>query len=335
LTKNYNIKGGFMSEKCKEQDKKIQILVLYYSQTGQLTSAVHSMLSPLAAHRDVNIVWENLQPKKTYPFPWPVIDFLDVFPESVYMDPPEMNPVGFNLDSRFDLVILAYQVWFLSPSLPITGFLKSDAAKVLNNTPVMTFIACRNMWLCAQEKVKGLLNSLGAILIDNVVLIDQGPAWATFITTPRWLWTGRKNGFWGIFPPAGVNPKDITNAARFGRALADSLGCLKSAPGKSLLWGLGAVKVNPMYVAGERIAHRSFMIWGGLLRKIGKQGDPIRRGMLVVYLIFLVSMICTLLPISIIIRTLLKPFLQKRLDEQVKRLEQPSGSSVERIAQYL
>ncbi len=324
-----------MTEKREEQNKKIKVLVLYYSQTGQLAGAVRSMLAPLADRRDVEIIWENLRPKEPYPFPWPVMDFLDVFPESVHMVPPEMEPVGFDPDGRFDLVVLAYQVWFLSPSLPVTGFLKSGAAKVLKDTPVITLIACRNMWLCAHEKMKGLLASLGAVLIDNVVLIDQGPPWATFITTPRWLWTGKRNGFWGVFPPAGVDPKDISGAARFGRALADSLESLRSAPGRSLLWGLGAVKVNPKYVSSERIAHRSFKLWGRLLRRAGKRGDPLRRVMLAVYLVFLVGMICTLVPVSITVRALLRPFLRKKTDEQVVMLERPSGSSAERMPQYL
>src|SRR3989338_115230 len=158
----------------------IRILALYYSQTGQLTRVVRSMTAPLEGRADIQIVWQNLQPKRPYPFPWPFLDFLDVFPESVHMVPPEMEPVSFDPDAHFDLVILAYQVWFLSPSLPITGFLRSPAARVLKGKPVITLIACRNMWLTAQEKVKALLVERGARLIDNVVLVDPGPAWATF-----------------------------------------------------------------------------------------------------------------------------------------------------------
>jgi len=293
------------------------------------------MLSPLDGSRDVEVVYENLRPRKPYPFPWPVLDFLDVFPESVYMDPPEMEPVGFDPDGRFDLVVLAYQVWFLSPSLPVTGFLKSTAARVLKDKPVITFIACRNMWLTAQEKMKEALRSLGATLIDNVVLIDRGPAWATFVTTPRWLWTGKRDGFWGVFPPAGVSQRDISRTARFGRAIADSLTQLESRPGRSLLWGLGAVRVNPRLIAGEKIAHRSFTIWGRMFRLMGKQGSRLRRCLLPLYLLFLACMIVTVLPVSIVVRAILLPFLRSRMEEAAKRLEEPSGSSTERMSLYM
>ena len=309
-----------------------RILVLYYSQTGQLTRAVQSMLAPLAGRPDVQIVWQNLEPVEPFPFPWGFLRFFDTFPECVHLDPPPIRPVSFGTEARFDLVVLAYQVWFLSPSLPVTAFLKSEAARALKDTPVVTFIACRNMWLSAQAKMKTLLRDIGARHIDNVVLTDQGPPWATFVTTPRWVLTGKKNGFWGIFPPAGVREADIAAAARFGRALADSLPLLKSTAGP-LFSGLGAVKAVPGYIAGEKIAHRSFQLWGGLLRAIGKPGNPLRRLVLVVYIVFLVTMILTVMPVSIIARALLRPFLCKRLVAEDARLEAPSRGSTERRPQ--
>lgn len=310
-----------------------RILVLYYSQTGQLTRAVQSMLGPLAGRPDVEIVWQNLEPVEPFPFPWGFFRFFDTFPECVHLDPPPIRPVSFGKDARFDLVVLAYQVWFLSPSLPVTAFLKSEAATVLKDTPVITFIACRNMWLSAQEKMKTMLREIGARHIDNVVLVDQGPPWATFVTTPRWVLTGKKDGFWGIFPPAGVSESEIAAAARFGRALADSLPLLQSTRGP-LLSGLGAVKAIPGYITGEKIAHRSFRLWGGLLRAIGQPGNPLRRLVLVVYIVFLVAMILTVMPVSMVVRALLRPLFREQLDAEVARLEAPSGSSAQRMRQY-
>lgn len=134
---------------------------------------------------------------------------MDCFPESVYLDPPcEIEDIEDSND--YDLVIISYQVWFLSPSIPITSFLKSKYAKEkLKDKPVITVIACRNMWVMAQEKMKSLLFDVNAKLIDNIVLIDQGSSLSTFITTPRWMLTGRRNAFWKIFPKAGVSKEDI------------------------------------------------------------------------------------------------------------------------------
>ena len=59
------------------------VLVVHYSQTGQLTELVHSMLAPLRARADVCVHEEVLRPQRPYPFPWSFFTFLDVFPESV------------------------------------------------------------------------------------------------------------------------------------------------------------------------------------------------------------------------------------------------------------
>ncbi len=311
-----------------------RILILYYSQTGQLTRAVRSMMAPLEGRPDVELVWQELVPQDPYPFPWGFFSFLDVFPESVYLDPPPLRPLALDAHSRFDLVILAYQVWFLSPSLPVTAFLKSPAAQVLKDTPVISLIGCRNMWIRAQQTLQALLRDAGARLIDNVVLVDQGSPWVTFITTPRWLLTGKKDGFWRIFPPAGISDAAIAGAARFGRALADSLYLLQSKPGASLLWGLGAVTVNPGYVAAEKIGHRSFVIWGRLLRAIGPPGHAGRRAVLLIYVVFLVSMILTVVPLGKLLRAVLHPWLRRRMDAGSARLALPSGASTERLAKY-
>lgn len=312
----------------------IRILVIHYSQTGQASRVAKSMLAPLENHPDIELVWQNLEPVPPYPFPWGLATFFDTFPESVYLDPPPLKPMQFNPDAHYDLVILTYQAWFLSPSLPITAFLKSPEARVLKGKPVITLIACRNMWLTAQETMKSLLVERGARLIDNVVLVDQGPPWSTFVTTPLWMLTGRKSGFWGIFPPAGISESDIADASRFGHALVDKRHLIQSGPTAPLLSGLGAVKVNPGYIAGERIAHRSFRVWGRLLRAIGKHGNPVRRAVLVVYVVFLIAMILTVMPLGIVVRALLRPLLRARMDREVARLELPSGSGTEDQVRY-
>lgn len=312
-----------------------RILVLHYSQSGQLDNIAKSVMRPLEAESGVEVVWQNLQPVEPYPFPWPILKFFDIFPECVYLDPPAIKPLHISEDENFDLVVIAYQIWFLAPSTPIVSFLQSDAAKkLLNNKPVITLIGCRNMWLSAQETIRKLLKGLHARLIDNVVLTDQGPPWATFVTTPRWLWTGKKNGFWGIFPQAGVSDTEINGAERFGRALVRALPLLQSGQPGPFLTGLGAVKVNPSYIAGERIAFRSFRIWGRLLRALGPAGSPMRSVTLVFYIMFLVTLIVTVLPLTILVRMMIRPLMRAKLARQVLKLEAPSGSSVERLDSF-
>jgi hypothetical protein len=302
-----------------------RILVIHYSQTGQLTEVVRAFVAPLLAAPEVEVVFETLAPERPYPFPWPFLQFLDAFPESVYQVPPPMRPFQVDPAARFDLVILAYQVWFLSPSLPTTGFLQSEAAaKLLRDRPVITLIACRNMWLVAQEKVKKRLAEIGAHLIDNVVLVDAAGGILSFVATPLWLLTGNK-GPRGFVPAAGVAPGEIAGAARFGARIAAALDQGPIDCKRSLLRGLGAVRVNEKLIASEQIAHRSFLVWGKLLRALGPAGAPVRRPVLVVYSVFLITMILTVMPVAALVKLALQPLTRARIARQRAYYAAPSG----------
>jgi hypothetical protein len=315
--------------------KTKKVLVVYYSQTGQLTSAVKSICQAVESE-NIQVVYESLHPQQEYPFPWPMLKFLDVFPESVYMDPPPLKTLQVDAAESFDLVIIAYTVWFLSPSLPITAFLKSPEGKQLvAGKPVITVIACRNMWLMAQEKVKQLLAQAGAKLLDNIALVDAGPSLATFITTPLWMLTGNKGKPGGWLPPAGIAEQDIQNASRFGRAIASALNNDLETQGHSLLQGLKAVDVDSSLIASEKVGQRSFTIWGKLLRSVGPQGDPKRKPILVIYMVFLITLIITVVPLNMLIKRILRPLTKHKLEQQKSYFELPSGSQSNRMQEYM
>ncbi len=303
-----------------------RVLVVHYSQSGQLNDVARSFTQPLVEAPHVEVVFEAIEPERPFPFPWPFFEFLNAFPESVYEDPPQMKPLSVTPDDPFDLVILAYQVWFLSPALPMTGFLQTETARaLLRDKPVITLIACRNMWLTAQEKMKRRLQELGARLIDNVVLTDAAGGFASFISTPTWVLTGNKGPYLGFIPAAGVAPDEIARASRFGVSIARHLEAEEFKPTGPLLRGLGAVAIDEKLIASEKIGHRSFRIWGKLLRALGPPETPARRPVLALYAVFLISMILTVVPISALIKVLISPFTQERIRRQKDYFAQPSG----------
>lgn len=278
---------------------------------------------------------EVLRPKLDYPFPWPLFQFFDTFPESAHLVAPELDPLVLSGEEDFDLVILFYQVWFLAPSLPVTAFLQHPlAAKLLNNKPVVTVIACRNMWLMAHEKMKMMLAGIGARLIDNVVLADRGNVFATLITTPRWLLTGKQTGFLGL-PPAGISDYEILQARRFGISLRAALAADAETGTAPLLSGLKAVEADPKLYLSEMAGTRSFYLWGKLLRAAGKPGAWIRKPLLFCYVVFLVALIVTVVPVSLATQTMIRPLLRGRLSRMKKDFERPSGSGTERMSKYV
>ena len=309
------------------------VLVINYSQTGQLADITEQVVAPLrAAGHHVHL--ETLRPETPFPWPWPVIDFFDAFPECVQLDAPPLKPLEVPGDTAFDLVILTYQVWYLSPALPMTAFLKSPEGKrLLAGKPVVTLVACRNMWLSAQETMKQLIADAGGRLRDHVAFTDQGHALATFITTPRWVLTGRRDRFLGL-PPAGVSPDEIRRASRFGRALADALDGDEEKAEGPMLAGLCACTVNPRLALSERAGRRAFGVWSRLVRACGKRGQWRRRPALLAFVVYLVTLIVTVVPVSLFLQFLLAPLLRPRLDRLRAMLEMPSGGQDFNLHKY-
>jgi hypothetical protein len=300
-----------------------KVLVLYYSQSGQLKRVVDSFTSTLH-DEDIEVIYKSIQPVEQYPYPWPFYEFFDEFPEAAHMDGCEVKPLE-DIDDDYDLIILGYTIWFLAPSSPIVGFMKSEQAKkLLKNKPVVTLIACRDMWVLAQEKMKELLNSVDAKLIDNVALTDQGKGIYSFATTPRWLLTGKKDSFW-FFPPAGILESDIKAASRFGTRLKEALKQDKHKQNKPLLTNLNAVEVNGKLIASEIIATRSFKIWGKIIKFFGPKKSFGRRVAITIYSVFLFLLVFTIVPINILVRKILNIFQKEKLKALEEKYEKPSG----------
>jgi len=303
-----------------------KVLVIHYSQTGQLTQIANSIVAPLQNDGNVIVDYLNLKPSKPYPFPWPFLTFFHIFPECVKMTPQPMELVKPDHED-YDLVLLTYQVWFLSPSLPISSFMQSEqAVKLLSNKPVITVIGCRGMWLSAQEKMKLLLKNINANLIDNVVLSDECGTGFSFLATPLWMFSGKKKPVSWV-PAAGVAEQEITAASRFGVAINKALNTLQPDRilDKPILKGLGAVKINEKFIASERVGQHSFRIWSKILSTLGPMHSKRRSCGLLIYVLFLLTLIVTVVPITAIIKKLIAPLTRKRIAEQKAYFAEPSG----------
>ncbi len=311
-----------------------RVLVIDYSQTGQLTAITQRIIAPLQQDESIEVHVETLRPLRPYPFPWRFFSFLDAFPESAHMIPPPLQPLSLHGNEDFDLVILPYQVWFLAPSLPVTAFLKHPLAKkLLADKPVVTVIACRNMWMLAQEKMKTLLAACGARLLDNVVLVDPSPTLASLVTTPLWLLSGKRD-LLKMLPPAGIPAESIAATRRFGLALRDALHRDEERDTAPLLSGLQAANSDPHLLVSETAGTRSFYLWGKLLRAVGEPGQLRRYPLLFLYVVFLIALILSVVPLSLLLQLLLQPLLRRRLALIKQRFDAPSGCATERMYLY-
>ncbi len=302
-----------------------RILLIYYSQSGEAARVVAALITPLkTAHHEVTVA--VLRPKPEYPFPWRSVGhFFGVLPECHLGPLPELEWLAFEPEQLFDLIILVYQVWFLMPSLPVQSFLQSAEGRVLRDRRIITISVSRNMWHSASEMMKRLLKQCGARHIDNAAVTHQGPAWATFVTTPRALLFGKSNGFWRIFPPAGLGEGELARVGRFGEAIARHLDRRPDVSAAPFLVGLGAVRVNRRYVLADLLGWYWFRAWAHLIKLLGRFGSVPRQAAVYCFVVCLLFSILVLIPLSMVLRLLFSPLVNRPLAAYCRRLEQPSG----------
>lgn len=296
----------------------MKILVLYYSQSGQLKQVLDAMLKPLSGLASIDIHYESLLPRPDFPFPWELHDFIDCFPESFQEVACEMSPLGIDPDADYDLIILGYTVWYLSPSIPVSSFLQSSmATRLLKDRPVITVVACRNMWLMAQEKVKQRIQDAGGHLKGNIVLADRAMNLVGVATIVHWMLTGKKEPPFSGFPRPGVSEEDIHNASRFGPLLKDPARLNQTQLNK-----LGAVRVVPAYILFEKRIDMVFGLWSTFIRKKGGPGDPRRRARVRVFFYYLLAAIFIIAPVATAATGLLRVLKKEKLQEAVAYFSQ-------------
>ncbi|WP_298732171.1 hypothetical protein [uncultured Chitinophaga sp.] len=292
-----------------------KILVIYYSQTGQLKRIADVITGPL--QQQANIVYEEIIPVQPFPFPWNKQEFFDTMPETVLGRPRGIQPLKVDPDTPFDLVILAFQPWFLSPSQPVAAFLQSqEAARLLKGRNVITLIGARNMWLNALETVKKYLYQLGACLVGNIALVDTAPNLVSVITIVRWQFKGKKEAT-RFLPPAGVQEKDIQAAARFAVPIREALQRGNYQQVHQQLLALDAVTLKPNLVLLENRGMKAFRFWSAYISAKGGPGAPERQPRLFMYRTLLLLGIIALSPLTAISSMITLRLKRNKLQEEV------------------
>ncbi|MBZ5859134.1 hypothetical protein [Flavihumibacter profundi] len=289
------------------------ILVIYYTQSGQLSDIIRNMLKLVSNEAEITTV--EYKPVQDFPFPWTSEQFFDAMPECVKEIPVELKPLQIP-DKTYDLVIFGYQPWFLSPSIPTSSFLQSSYAAVLSGKPVITVVGSRNMWLNAQEKVKGALQKIGARHVGNIVLADTNHNLISLFTIIRWTFTGRKEAK-GLLPEAGVQTRDIEGASRFGPIILDALKTGQFDNLQQKLLDSGAVHLKPTLIVLEKRAITNFRKFATYIREKGERGNPARMPRVKLFKRLLLTGIFVLSPISGLTARLISLFKKKTFRRQL------------------
>jgi hypothetical protein len=288
-----------------------KVLAIYFSQSGQLGDIISSLTRPLteAGHTVETI---RVQPVNAYPFPWSGKSFFAVMPDSVLGVPTELQPIQLK-ETSYDLIILGYQAWFLSPSIPSNSILKHPAIQqVIKNTPVVTVTGARNMWISAMERIRKMLKESEARHAGNIVLVDKHPNFVSFFTILYWMFTGKRDRLLKIFPKPGVSDADIDNCRLFGLIVEKYLdkGEFKGMQDELVKQKAVVVKYNLMFI--ESKAKRIFRLWANFIVKRKN-----RTAWLIAYKYYLIIALFIAAPVILTVDFIFfKPFLSRRIKRQ-------------------
>jgi len=295
------------------------ILIIYYTQTGQLEDIVKNIAKPFEDKKEeYKVTYYNICLKKDFPFPWSSDVFFNTFPESYLQIPSEILPPPEDvLNKKYDLILFGYQVWYLTPSIPVISFLKSGFAEnILKNTPVVTISATRNMWMLSQEKLKVYLKTLNAKLVGNIALVDRHDNYTSVLTILRWMTTGKKEKT-GLLPAAGVSDEEISGSVKYGKIIEKHFNNNDLANLQPELVKNGAVEIRPFLVRVEKVGNKIFTVWSNLIiRK--KEKRPL---LIKFFKVYLMAAIWIISPIVLVFHILLAPFLWSKRQKQKKYLQ--------------
>jgi hypothetical protein len=288
-----------------------KVLAVFYTQTGQLSDIIDHFTQPLM-DAGASVEKVRVYPATEYPFPWTGQSFFAVMPDCVNQVPTPIQPLSFK-ESSYDLIILGYQAWFLSPSIPANSLMNDPRFKaVAKNTPVITITGARNMWISAMEKIKPTLRKLDAKLVGNIALVDRHHNFVSFVTIFHWMFNGKKDRYLNIFPKPGVSDEDISHTRVFGEAVVPHLQNVNWQGLQEDLVDAGAVVISYPLMFIESKARKIFKVWAGIISKRKK-----RTAWLVAFKYYLLIALFIAAPIILTVDAIFfKPFLSGRIKRQ-------------------
>jgi len=298
---------------------KKNILVIYYSQTGQLEDIVKNIARPFEAQKEkYDVTYYNIKLKEDFPFPWPSDVFFNTFPESYLQIPKEILPPSEEvLNKKYDLILFGYQVWYLTPSIPIISFLKSEyAGRILKDTPVVTISGTRNMWMLSQEKLKVYLRDLQAKLVGNIALVDRHDNYTSVLTILRWLTTGQKEKS-GVLPAAGVSDEEIAGSVKYGEIIERHFNNNDLINLQPDLVKNGAIEIRAFLVRVEKVGNKIFTVWSNLIIK-KKEKRPL---LIKFFKVYLMAAIWIISPVVLVLHLLTTPIFWFKRQKQKRYLQ--------------
>ena len=213
--------------------KRPRVLFVFYSYTGQTRAVVDAMTQVLRGRGcDVSeAVIEFTDPRYTerfahFPLRHAYMDILGMLPAQVRRATGAIRIPDGARERGYDLVCVGSPTWWLTTSMPIRSFLKSDAADaLLGGTRFAAFVSCRRYWRGNLESMRKLGSERGGAYVGGIHFAAAGGQVRSLLSLVSYLATGEnRERYLGVsIPRAGMTPDYGQRAREFADGLADAL----------------------------------------------------------------------------------------------------------------
>jgi len=286
--------------------KSYKIAVFYYTQTQQLFNILKSLLTPLEA-KGYKVIYKQIEPVVPFEFPWTSDGFYQAFPETRQEVIFENKEIDFSDVKDADMVVLGYQPWFLSPSIPVSSFLQQQTTQsYLNGKMVLTVVGSRNMWISAHDSVEWYFIKANCNWIGNIVLEDRHNNLVSVLTIFRWLIDGQKEAS-RYLPEAGVSQKDIDSLTELAPDISYALENMNFRTLQTKIADGGFVAFHENLYLIERTGHKIFGFWSEWILKKGPYLSEERKFRLTLFKYYLLTVIFVISPFGTLFFNLTNP----------------------------
>ncbi|MFA5850699.1 MAG: hypothetical protein WC833_12570 [Bacteroidales bacterium] len=294
--------------------KSYKIAVFYYTQTQQLLNILKSLLTPLEA-KGYNVIYKPIESVIPFSFPWTSEGFYQAFPETRQEIVFDNKEIDFSDVSDADLVVLGYQPWFLSPSIPVSSFLKQQSTQsYLNGKMVLTVVGSRNMWISAHDSVEWHFFKANCNWIGNIVLEDRHNNLVSVLTIFRWLIDGQKEAS-RYLPEAGVSQQDIDSLAVLAPDISNALENKDFKTLQKKIADNGSVAFHNNLYLIERTGYKMFGFWSVWILKKGPYMSKERQFRLTLFKYYLMTVIFVISPLGTLFFNLTNPLRKASLQK--------------------
>jgi menaquinone-dependent protoporphyrinogen IX oxidase len=210
-----------------------RVLLVYYSYTQQARKVVDAMAGVMRERGcDVTLAAIEFTDARyverfsRFPLRHRYLDIFGMLPAQLRRATGEVHIPDAAREGIYDLICIGSPTWWLTTSMPIRSFLKSESAgRLLAGKRFTAFVVCRRYWGNNLKTVRKLGTAKGGQYVDGVHYSYEGGQIRSLLSLISYLGTGENRPrYLGVpIPPTNLKPEQLDQARAFAGTLASGV----------------------------------------------------------------------------------------------------------------